>query len=1014
MAETQRSFTDEGTVDAAASAAPVTGPTLSAQDATRLLREEWGITGRLTDLGSTQDQIMLVENAGTGRRHVLRATLADSGAEAAHAEHLAIRHFRSRDPGLVVPEAVPTLRDHELVDLDGLRIRLLDWVPGAPMGAAAHLLPRALRCLGRLAARSVTALAGFDHPGLHRRSSWDPRHAVQTVADLTDHFTDVENALIERALAPVAELITGDIAGRLPEQAVHTDIHEHNVVGDFDADGDFVPTGIIDFGDLVWTWRAGEIATPMLAAIARGPEDPVGAALPVLAGYLDVLSLSEAEANALWTLIRARAVLCAALQTVASHQDPDDEGAAKIAAEDWRALRAVLDVDPALATAVVREACGFGAPETDLADLVARQSPSPILRGQDFGPLRPVDLSVESELFSAGNWLDDAAFPPLGADTETAVGRFDEVRLGRPDPTDQAPAALHLGADLFVPVGTEVFAPLDATVVRAEAQAVVLQSRVDTTTFYVRVAGVAAHFPVGHTVRRGAEVAVVAPSTGPLPAHVHVQLGLSPDLPGLGRVRDRAALLTLCADPSPLVGTPTRAEHGKAVERVHEQRAKYVAGAQSTYFETPVHMVRGWRHWLYDSAGRRYLDMINNVAIVGHSHPALTSAAARQMALLNTNSRFLYDAMGEYAERLASTLPEELHTFFFLNSGSEAVDLAVQLARVHTGRRSVVVVEGSYHGWTSDVFALDTLPHDRPRWREELDSHVHVAETPDPYRGRHGARAEPYVESVRRACAEAGPGGGVAAFVAEPLLGSQGGIVPPQGYLAGAYAAVREAGGVCVADEIQVGMGRTGPAFWAFEGQGATPDIVAAAKATGNGHPIGVVACRPEIAAAFGRRAGFFSSTGGGPVSCRIGTAVLDVLRDEGLAANARTVGTYLGAELDALAARFPEIGTVHGEGLYRGVDIVVPGGKEPAPAAATQMCKRMLELGVVIQPTGVELNVLKIKPPLCFDTAAADHFVAQFTRVLEERARSRTASARSIHRHPTTSKAADERNESP
>ncbi|MDX3830556.1 aminotransferase class III-fold pyridoxal phosphate-dependent enzyme, partial [Streptomyces scabiei] len=313
-------------------------------------------------------------------------------------------------------------------------------------------------------------------------------------------------------------------------------------------------------------------------------------------------------------------------------------------------------------------------------------------------------------------------------------------------------------------------------------------------------------------------------------------------------------------------------------------------------------------------------------------------------------------------------------------------------------------VEGSYHGWTSDVFALDTLPHDRPRWREELDGHVHVTETPDPYRGRHGARAEPYVESVRRACAEAGPGGGVAAFVSEPLLGSQGGIVPPPGYLAGAYAAVREAGGVCIADEIQVGMGRTGPAFWAFEGQGATPDIVAAAKATGNGHPLGVVACRAEIAAEFGRRAGFFSSTGGGPVSCRIGTAVLDVLRDERLPENARTVGAYLGGELNTLAARFPEIGAVYGEGLYRGVDIVVPGGdKEPAPAAATQICERMLELGVVIQPTGVELNVLKIKPPLCFDTPAADYFLARFTQVLDERARSRAASARSVHRHPTT-----------
>ncbi|MFC4463859.1 hypothetical protein ACFPH6_04620 [Streptomyces xiangluensis] len=170
MAEAQRSFTDEGVVNVAASAAPFTGPMLSEQDATRVLREEWGITGRLTDLGSTQDQVLLVEDDSDGRRYVLKATLAEGGAEAVDAEHLAVRHFRSRDPGLVAPAAIPALQDHDLVDRTGLRVRLLDWVPGAPLGSVAHLSPTALRGLGRLAARSVTALAGFDHPGLHRHS----------------------------------------------------------------------------------------------------------------------------------------------------------------------------------------------------------------------------------------------------------------------------------------------------------------------------------------------------------------------------------------------------------------------------------------------------------------------------------------------------------------------------------------------------------------------------------------------------------------------------------------------------------------------------------------------------------------------------------------------------------------------------------------------------------------------------------------------------------------------------
>jgi 4-aminobutyrate aminotransferase-like enzyme len=341
--------------------------------------------------------------------------------------------------------------------------------------------------------------------------------------------------------------------------------------------------------------------------------------------------------------------------------------------------------------------------------------------------------------------------------------------------------------------------------------------------------------------------------------------------------------------------------------------------------------------------------------------------------------------MTEYAARLSALLPAQLDRVFLVNSGSEACDLALQLARVYTERQDVVALQGAYHGWTSAVLEVCTGP-DNPVWRQAKPPFVHVAAQPDPYRGRFGDDADAYVRSVADACAQAAGAGGVAGFISEPLLGNQGAVTPPAGFLRGAYEAVRAAGGVCIADEIQVGYGRTGEHFWAFEHEEVVPDIVAVAKATGNGHPVAAVVCRAEIAEALGRRAAFFSSTGGGPVSCEIGLAVLDAIAEERLQDNAGRVGRVLHEALTGLMDEHELIGAVHGRGQYHGVDLVADRAtREPAAAHARWICERMRELGIIDQPTGDHGNVLKVKPPLCITESDAERFAAVLDRVLSE-----------------------------
>ena len=351
-------------------------------------------------------------------------------------------------------------------------------------------------------------------------------------------------------------------------------------------------------------------------------------------------------------------------------------------------------------------------------------------------------------------------------------------------------------------------------------------------------------------------------------------------------------------------------------------------------------------------------------------------------------SRFHYASVVEFSERLAGLLPEPLDTVFLVNSGSEAVDLAIRLALVATGHRDVVAVREAYHGWTYASDAVSTSTADNPNALATRPRWVHAVDAPNSYRGRYrGADADRYAADAAAAISElAASGRPPAAFLAEPFYGNAGGMALPDGYLAAVYAEVRRCGGLAIADEIQVGYGRLGHWFWGFEQQGVVPDVVTVAKAMGNGYPLGAVVTSRAIAERYRDEGYFFSSTGGSPVSCVIGLTVLDVIRDEGLAANAARVGGHLKARLEELAGRHELIGAVHGSGLYLGVEFVRDRlTLEPATEETMAICDRMLELGVVIQPTSDRMCVLKIKPPLCLDTQGADFFADALDRVLTQ-----------------------------
>ena len=398
-----------------------------------------------------------------------------------------------------------------------------------------------------------------------------------------------------------------------------------------------------------------------------------------------------------------------------------------------------------------------------------------------------------------------------------------------------------------------------------------------------------------------------------------------------------------------------------------ELRKRLLGGNLSLAYENPVKIVRGSLQYLYDNAGRRYLDAYNNVPHVGHCHPRVVEAGEQQMRMLNTNTRYLHDLILHYAERLTATLPESLSVCYFVNSGSEANELALRLARAHTKARDLIVLEHAYHGNTTTLIDISPYKHNGPGG-EGPPSWVHTAPLP-----ASESDAQHVVEIIDRMKEK------LCGFIAESMPSVAGQIVLPEGYLARVYEAVRARGGVCIADEVQTGYGRIGTHFWGFEKYGVVPDVVVLGKPIGNGHPIGAVVTTRAIAESFDNGMEFFSTFGGNTVSCAIGLAVLDVVQEDKLQAHALEVGEHLLEGLRALPHEI--IRDVRGSGLFVGVELVK--NNEPATQEANRVVNRLREEGILLGTDGPFHNVLKIRPPMPFSKEDAELLVETLGRVL-------------------------------
>jgi 4-aminobutyrate aminotransferase-like enzyme/Ser/Thr protein kinase RdoA (MazF antagonist) len=1009
-------------------------PRFSLEDAVTIARRLYGLGATAEPLPSERDQNFLLATA-TGDRFVLKIANTTEDPEVLDLQNLALQHIAAREPFVQLPRVLPTTTG-ELVtrvsaaDGQSHLVRMLSYVPGRVLAATRPHTSDLLGSLGVLLGTIDRALLDFSHAADDRPLKWDIRRANWIRGYL--HFIEKEprRAMVERALDVYDRDVVPRIS-RLRSSVIYNDANDHNViVGGEDAYTRRV-IAVVDFGDMLRSCTIAEVAVAAAYAMLGKP-DPLQAAVAVVRGYNSVLPLDEIELEALFPLILTRLCVSVVNSAFQRHAKPENDYLTISERPAWVLLEKLDALCPRLAHYGFRAACGFPAHPASVAITEWLTD-----CGDQLGPVlepdprtevtRVLDLGVAShESGSPDLWADPRRFTRdlmgkvLESGASIGVGRYNEARafysseIFRGDGNDGTLwRTVHLGLDLFVEPGRAVSVPLDGVVHSFANNAgpldygptIILEhpptdERPGFYTLYGHLSPESLSWlHQGRPVSRGSRLGQVGEHgvNGAWPPHLHFQiitdmLDRRGDFPGVARPEERDVWLSLCPDPNLVARIPGIAAvpAGMPIPELLESRAQHIGPSLSVSYRRPLKIVRGFMQHLFDEDGRAYLDAVNNVPHVGHCNPQVVEAGQRQMALLNTNTRYLHEHLVRYAARLCALLPEPLRVCYFVNSGSEANELALRLARARTRSRNTIVIDAGYHGNTSGLVDISPYKFNGPGGAG-VPEHVIVVPTPDLYRGLY-REAEPetgtrYAAHVADAAREFERRNGHAGtFIAESMLSCAGQIPLPEGYLREAYRHVREAGGVCIADEVQVGFGRVGTHTWAFQTQGVIPDIVTMGKPIGNGHPLGAVVTTEEIAAAFANGMEYFNTFGGNPVSCAIGMAVLDVMEADELQPHARRVGSHLLKALGGLQSTRPLVGDVRGLGLFVGVELVrdkatlVPAGEE-----ATYVANRMRDGGVLVGTDGPFHNVLKIKPPMVFSEADANQLVAAMDGALGE-----------------------------
>ncbi|MEJ6494235.1 MAG: aminotransferase class III-fold pyridoxal phosphate-dependent enzyme [Actinomycetes bacterium] len=975
------------------------------ESARELVESKFGIKGTASLLAGERNPNFLIES--TSGKFVLK--IHDSSElSQLEIQQLALASLEAL-PNFQTPKFVPATSGQLLVDAgNGKFARMLTWIDGDLWSQSKELSDGHKVALGQLIATVDIELASVDvtkyRSVLDRPFGWNALQ-VQSLANDVELIKDAElknhvKLILDRMINSTLSKVIA-----LPHQLIHNDANDNNVVV---HDGSVV--GLIDFGDLIYAPRICGLAVG--CAYLLDARDPVASIYAIVRGYHEVSPLSPAELEVLFDLICLRVATSVVMAHRQLATDPDNEYLS-VSQDSFQALLpALTSVSDRLSHYRLRNACGYEAhPDSRhvrqwLATTDAKISDVVM---PPFTQAKKIWLDWSGENKNIARSWDAIKAEMDAAGADIAIGHYCEDRnVYESDffvDEGKESRTVHLAVDLFAPAGTPVYAALDGKVFLFHDNTahldngpmIVLEHETDQGvkfhTLYAHLSRASLDgLSVGKEIKSGQQIATMGTEEVNVgwPPHTHFQLimdlcDMAHDIWGVAAVSELPVWRSMCPNPNLILRIPegTDVHAHMKTETLAQEREVVLSRALSLNFQKHLEIVRGEGAYLYDRAGGKYLDLVNNVAHLGHSHPRVVAAAHKQMLTLNTNTRYWNQNAIEYARALASTFPDPLSVVFFVNSGSEANDLALRLAQAHTKAKGMMVLEHAYHGHITSI--IDISPYKfNGRGGDGRPDHVRVAPIPDAYNGLHRGEGagDKYAAEFKRELDSLGQP--LCAFISESIVSTGGQVPLASGFLKQAFKMAREAGGVCISDEVQIGMARVGTHFWGFEMHDVVPDIVTMGKPLGSGHPLAAVITTPEIAHSFMTGMEYFNTFGGNPVSAAIGQTVLDVIVDESLQRNALTTGNYLMAGVRELGKSLEYIGDVRGSGLFIGVELV---SNRSDQTPGTKVTKDLIEFarenGVFLSSDGPADNVLKIKPPMIIGNKEVDIFLDVLERGL-------------------------------
>ncbi len=996
---------------------------INVSQASELARDLYQIEGEITPLPGEIDFNFKI----TGRNHsyLLKISRPDFNPAQLDFQQQLLDYILKSGQNVCAPEYIPAVNGNftnEIIDSAGHKrmVRMLSWIDGRVWSQVNPINDALLYSLGEKAGLLNQTLQNFSHPAAQRKLDWDIAQAewINTHLDLfSDQQKEVVNYFFDKFLSLQATYKS------LRKAVIHNDANDNNILVSEDLVNPRV-IAIIDFGDSVYTQIINDLAVAISYAIMN-KTDVLHAALPVVSGYNANYPLLEEELRVLYTLVAMRLVISVTKSAINKQKEPDNNYLLVSEKPAWDVLSKWKQIDEQLAYYSFRSACGMDAhPNEQLfASWAQKQTITlkQLFPKTNFKSVKPVDMSISSTWlgnepeFNDISSLEEKMQRPKLTNPESLIaGGYLETRPFYTADTfkmegNNGPVyrSTHLGIDFWLDAQTAVHAVLPGTVFsifnnegdKDYGPTLILKHQMDTGLIFYTLYG---HLSIetmslhqsGQAIEKGDIIGYIGapPENGNWVPHLHFQiildlLGNKHDFPGVIHKDAEHIWRSICPDPN-LLFNELGLQNEALVDKytIASYRNKHLGKSLSLSYQEPLHIVRGNGAFLIDDEGRKYLDTVNNVAHVGHEHPRVVRAGQEQMAVLNTNTRYLHKNITEFAEELLSTLPEKLQVVHFVNSGSEANELALRMVQTYTGQRDIIAIEVGYHGNTNGCIDVSSYKFDGKGGRGAPE-HTHIVPLPDSYRGLYrGENTGPkYAAHIQEQINRIGQKGRkIAGFICESIMSCGGQIELPEDFLRIAYNTIRKAGGLCISDEVQVGCGRVGSKFWGFELYDVVPDIITVGKPIGNGHPLAAVVCTREVADSFANGMEYFNTFGGNPVSCAIGRAVLGVIKDEKLQENALHVGNYLKSGLKELQGEFPVIGDVRGQGLFLGFELV-DHSQSPLADKAVYLVNRMKELAILMSTDGKDNNVIKIKPPLVFSIENANELLYRLKSVLNE-----------------------------